>query len=222
MRQRLWRLVKLLLLAVAGYYALCLLGLLYLRYLPPVTTGVQIQRRIESWTEPGPYRKRMTWRPIGDLPRYVPHAVVAAEDARFYEHHGFDWEELGKAGDAARRGRPMRGASTITQQLVKNLFLTTHRSLLRKAVEYTLTPPAELILGKRRILELYLNVIEWGDGIYGMEAASRHYYGRPATRLSREQAARLAAIIPNPRQRRPDRMGWYASIILERMRQMGW
>jgi monofunctional biosynthetic peptidoglycan transglycosylase len=106
--------------------------------------------------------------------------------------------------------------------LVKNLFLTTHRSVVRKGVEMTLTPLAELILSKRRILELYLNEIEWGPGVYGIEAAARHHYRVPATGLDRDQAARLAAVIPAPLQRRPDRMGNYARLILARMTSLGW
>lgn len=222
MRDRLRRLLRFLILAVAGYWLLCIVGLAYLRFLPPLTTGVQMQRRVESWFSPGPYDKKMTWRPLGALPRHVPRAVVAAEDARFYQHDGFDWTELQDARADARRGRRMRGASTITQQLMKNLFTTTYRSPVRKAVEWSLTPFAELILGKSRILELYVNVIEWGPGVYGVEAASRHHYGKSAAKLSREQAARLAAVIPNPLKRKPARMGGYARTILGRMSQMGW
>jgi monofunctional biosynthetic peptidoglycan transglycosylase len=221
-RSPLRRILRALLLVVAGYYALCIVGLVYLRFLPPVTTGVQMQRRVESWFTPGDYTKRSTFRAINAMSPHLPHAVVAAEDARYYEHHGFDWEELRDARERAQRGGRMRGASTITQQLVKNLFLTTHRSFVRKGIEYTLTPLAELILGKRRILELYLNVIEWGPGVYGAEAAARHHYGKSASSLTRDQSARLAAVIPNPRQRKPARMGWYARIILGRMTQMGW
>lgn len=221
-RSPLRRVLRALLLAVAGYYALCILGLVYLRFLPPVTTGVQVQRRVESWFAPGDYTKRSTFRAMNAISRHLPRAVVAAEDSRFYQHLGFDWEELRDARERAQRGGRMRGASTITQQLMKNLFLTTHRSFVRKGIEYTLTPLAELILGKRRILELYLNVIEWGPGVYGAEAAARHHYGKPASALTREQSARLAAVIPNPRQRRPARMGSYARIILGRMRAMGW
>ena len=116
----------------------------------------------------------------------------------------------------------LRGGSTISQQLVKNLFLTTHRSPIRKGLELTLVPIAELVLSKDRILELYLNHIEWGRGIWGVEAASRHYYGISVNRLDREQGARLAACIPDPRRRRPSQMGAYSGIILERMRSRGW
>ena len=119
-------------------------------------------------------------------------------------------------------GGRIRGGSTITQQLVKNLFFGTGRSILRKGAEFTLVPVAELVLGKRRILELYLNVVEWGPGIYGAEAACRTYYGMPARNVGRDEAARLAAILPAPLKRRPERMNHYSDLIQERMGQMGW
>lgn len=217
------RIVRWLVLAIALYYAACVLGLVYLRFFPPIITMVQIQRAIEAPFVEGRYSHRSTWVDIDSLPAYVAHAVIAAEDGRFYEHRGFDWRELDAARrQAERRQRPPRGASTITQQLVKNLFLTTHRSYLRKGIEYTLTPLAELILPKRRILELYLNVVEWGAGVYGIEAAAQLHYRRPARRLTREQSARLAAILPAPRRRAPNRMTGYASVIQARMRARGW
>jgi monofunctional biosynthetic peptidoglycan transglycosylase len=223
MRRLLRRLLRTVALVVVGYYALVVLALLWLRVLPPPTTTVQIQRRIESWFAPGEYDKRWDWTPIDSISRDAQRAVVAAEDARFYLHDGFDWEEIGVVVEEARReGEPSRGASTITQQLVKNLFLTTHANVVRKGAEISITPLAELILPKRRILELYLNVVEWGHGIYGIEAASRHYYRIPASRLSREQGARLAAVLPAPRRRSPHRMGRYSGIILRRMEQMEW
>ena len=153
----------------------------------------------------------------------LQHAVVSAEDARFFIHHGFDWIEMQKVVEQdIQRQKLGRGGSTITQQLVKNLFLSTERSLLRKGVEFTLVPMVEAILPKHRILELYLNVIEWGPGIYGAQAASEFYYHVPASQLSREQAARLAAIIPAPLKRKPERMNEYSAEILERMEKTGW
>jgi monofunctional biosynthetic peptidoglycan transglycosylase len=115
-----------------------------------------------------------------------------------------------------------RGASTITQQLVRNLFLTTHRSILRKGIELSIVPLTEAILSKRRMLELYLNVVEWGPGIYGAEAAAHYYYDLPAQHLTREQAVQLAAILPSPLHRRLGRVTSYASRIQQRMREMGW
>ena len=149
--------------------------------------------------------------------------VPAAEDGRFRQHHGFDWIEMQKVlEDDIKRQKVGRGGSTITQQLVKNLFLTTERSFIRKGAEFALVPLVEAFLTKDRILELYLNVIEWGPGIYGAEAASQHYYHLPASSLSREQAARLAAIIPAPLKRKPERMNEYSAEILDRMEQTGW
>ncbi|HSM75971.1 MAG TPA: monofunctional biosynthetic peptidoglycan transglycosylase, partial [Bryobacteraceae bacterium] len=169
-----------------------------------------------------PYHPRYTFVPISQISPNLQHAVVAAEDARFYQHHGFDWQQIQIAAEQDMDGRRLRGASTLTQQLVKNLFFGTSRSILRKGAEFTLVPVAELVLGKRRILELYLNVVEWGPGVYGAEAASHAWYGVSARNLDRDQAVRLAAILPAPLKRHPDRMNRYASIILERMRQMGW
>jgi monofunctional biosynthetic peptidoglycan transglycosylase len=149
-------------------------------------------------------------------------AVIAAEDGRFYDHAGIDWQELGKVLDEREQRGRLRGGSTITQQLVKNLFLTTHSNPLRKGLETPIVPLAELLLSKQRMLELYLNVIEWGPGVYGVEAAARYHYGVPAAKLSRDQAARLAACIPSPLRRRPQRMDSYSSVILTRMASRGW
>ncbi len=149
-------------------------------------------------------------------------AVIAAEDARFYQHHGFDWTEVKNAIDEDLDEGRVRGASTLTQQLVKNLFLGTSRSMVRKGIEASLVPFAEFILGKRRILELYLNVVEWGPGVYGAGAAARYYYNVPAARISRDEGARLAAILPLPLRRKPGRMDRYSALIQERMRAMGW
>jgi monofunctional biosynthetic peptidoglycan transglycosylase len=212
-----------LVLPIAGFYTLVLLSLIYLRYLPPLTTGVQMQRRVEAMLSGAEYEKRYHYLPLSGISDNLEHAVVAAEDTRFYQHHGFDWVEIRKAQeDARRRGTAPRGASTITQQLVKNLYFTTHRSVVRKGLEATITPLAERVLGKDRILELYLNVIEWGPGVYGAEAATEYHYGVPAGELSRDRAARLAAIIPAPRERTPERMDGYARTVQARMREMGW
>jgi monofunctional glycosyltransferase len=152
----------------------------------------------------------------------LQHAVIAAEDGRFFQHHGFDWHEVQIAIDEDREGERTRGASTLTQQLVKNLFFGTSRSIVRKGAEASLVPVAEFVLGKQRILELYLNLVEWGPGIYGAESACRIYYRTPARSIGREESARLAAVLPGPLKRRPERMNWYAGIILERMQKMGW
>jgi monofunctional glycosyltransferase len=217
------RALGLLALLPVAYYVLCVLGLVYLRFLPPVTTGVQLQRTLERALRGERPLLDYRWRSSDRMSRHLPRAVVAAEDARFYRHRGFDWEELRRARqDARARGEPMRGASTLTQQLIKNLYFTTHRNPGRKAYEWALTPPAEWILGKDRIVELYVNVVEFGPGTYGAEAAAQRHYGIGAADLSRDQAARLAAVLPAPLQRRPQRMGSYAGIIQQRMAQLGW
>lgn len=208
---------------VFAFYAFCVLALAALRWANPPTTAVQAQRRIEAWLRHKPYQKRYQFVPLARISPDLQHAVISAEDGRFFQHHGIDWTEVQKVVDQdLDEGRLGRGGSTITQQLLKNLFLTTSRSLVRKAVEFTLAPVIELLLPKRRILELYLNVIEWGPGIFGAESASRAWYGIPAARVDREQAARLAALIPSPLRRRPARMSWYSSEILRRMSQSGW
>src|SRR5262249_12052764 len=160
--------------------------------------------------------------PLNHISLDFQHAVIAAEDGRFYQHHGFDWQAIQTAAQDDLEGGRLRGGSTITQQLVKNLFFGTGRSVVRKGAEFTLVPVAELVLGKRRILELYLNVVEWGPGVYGAESASRFYYGTSARNLDRQDSAQLAAILPLPLKRRPERMVRYSAVILERMRQVGW
>jgi len=170
-----------------------------------------------------PYHKRYEPVPLASISLNLQHAVIAAEDARFYQHHGIDWQVVDKVVENdLEKGKVGRGGSTITQQLVKNLFATTARSWLRKIFEFSFAWVAEVILGKQRILDLYLNVIEWGPGIYGAEAAAQTYFHTSAAHLTREQCAHLAAIIPDPRRRRVTRMNEYSDAILVRMRQMGW
>ena len=181
-----------------------------------------MERRVHSWTESAPYTKRYAFVPLNRISPNLQHAVISAEDARFFQHHGFDWTEIGNAVEEDIEEHRERGASTITQQLVRNLFLSTNRSFIRKAVEFSIVPFTEAILSKRRILELYLNVIEWGRGIFGAEAASRYYYAIPAQRLTREQAAQLASVLPSPLHRKPGQAARYAARILARMHQTGW
>jgi len=208
---------------VAGLWLLAALTLVAAKWIDPPTTAVHMERRVEAWIHHKPYRLRYQFVPLSQISPDMQHAVIAAEDERFYQHHGFDWHAIEIAAeDNMQGGHRIRGGSTITQQLVKNLFFGTGRSFLRKGAEFTLVPVAELVLGKKRILELYLNEVEWGPGIYGVEAASRTYYGTSARKIDREEAARLAAVLPLPLKRRPERMDHYSEIILERMRQMGW
>ncbi|MCY7370304.1 MAG: monofunctional biosynthetic peptidoglycan transglycosylase [Polaromonas sp.] len=182
----------------------------------PESTAFQ---RSELWQlaqAPGSRKWQQVWVPYGSLPESLKRAVIASEDASFVEHEGVDVEALEKAWDrnaiaekradqtgsqlqAARRPARIVGGSTITQQLAKNLFLSGERTLLRKAQELVLTLLLEALLDKQRILEIYLNSVEWGNGVFGAEAAARHYYRKPAARLSNYEAARLAVMLPRPR-----------------------
>jgi monofunctional biosynthetic peptidoglycan transglycosylase len=211
-----------LVLVLVFLWSLAALTLVATRWIDPPTTAVHIQRRVQAWIHSKPYHEQYEFVPLNQISPDIQHAVIAAEDARFYQHHGFDWHAIQIAAEGDMEGGRIRGGSTLTQQLVKNLFFGTGRSFLRKGAEFTLVPVAELVLGKRRILELYLNVVEWGPGVYGAEAASRTYYKIPARSVGRRQAAQLAAILPAPLKRRPEHMNRYSGLILERMRQMGW
>ena len=172
-------------------------------------------------TDPGA-TLRHQWVPYERISANLKRAVVAAEDAKFVGHEGFDWEAISKAIERNEKtGRMVAGASTISQQLAKNLFLSGERSWLRKGQEAAITWMLESTLSKRRILELYLNFAEWGEGVFGAEAAARHHFGVNATALSASQAAFLAAILPSPRRYAPGRLTPYVAgrieIILSRM-----
>lgn len=167
-------------------------------------------------------RLQQIWVPYNRISVNLKRAVIAAEDAKFTAHEGFDWEGIQVAIEKNQRyGRSVAGGSTISQQLAKNLFLSGERSLVRKAQEAAITVMLEMVMSKQRILELYLNVVEWGNGVYGIEAAARHYYGVSASALNEEQAARLAAMLPRPRYydyyRDSSYLADYADRILARM-----
>lgn len=210
------------LVGVVGLWCVAALTLVAARWIDPPTTAVHIERRLQAWIHSARYQNRYEFVPLGQISPEFQHAVIAAEDGQFYRHHGFDWHAIEIAAEGDMEGGKLRGGSTITQQLVKNLFFGTGRSILRKGAEFTLVPVAEFVLGKQRILELYLNVVEWGPGVYGAEAASRYWYHASARSIDRERGARLAAILPQPLKRRPERMERYSGLILERMRQVGW
>lgn len=212
----------------------------------PATTSLIERRNARERQNGRSVAPRMNWRPIEKISRHLQRAVLAGEDARFFRHNGFDWEEIQKVWDeAVREGEQQakkegdydpegwipplpsfkRGASTITQQLAKNLYLSEERSFLRKGREALITYFLERQLSKRRILELYLNVIEWGDNVYGAEAAARFYFGKSAVSLSRSEAAFLAAIVPGPRgafdpKKNPKRVRRRQRILLRRMNQV--
>jgi monofunctional biosynthetic peptidoglycan transglycosylase len=218
LRQLLGLLLKLCLVWLAIFFG----GLFLYRAADPPVTGVQLQRRVGAAIDGREYRQDSRFVPLSSVSEHLQHAVIAAEDGRFYQHSGVDWQEVGKVIEEELPKGRMRGASTITQQLVKNLFMTTHPIPLRKPMEWFLAPAADRILGKDRTLELYLNVVEWGPGVFGAEAASQYHYKTSAARLSREQSARLAAVLPSPLRWRPERMDKYSAIILEQMEKRGW
>lgn len=165
----------------------------------PGSTALIDQRASQARSRGEEVKQIQTWVPYDRISANLVRAVLAGEDSRFFDHAGFDWEEMRKALEEDwNSGEFKRGASTISQQLAKNLFLSTSKNPLRKVNEAVITKEMEWILGKRRILEIYLNVIEWGDGVYGAEAAARTYFNTSAAALSADQAAFLSAIIPSP------------------------
>jgi len=212
-------LVVVILVLVQGWYAL---HILWWRDHAPGETAFMAMRDGELHAKGKTSRRAYQWIPYERISPALKRAMIAAEDARFVEHEGFDWEGIQQAMDKNyRKGRVVAGGSTITQQLAKNLFLSSQRSYWRKAEEAVITLMLEALLDKRRIFELYLNVIELGDGVFGAEAASRHYFGISAADLDASQAARLAAMAPNPRyyERHPDARGLARKIpiIMARM-----
>lgn len=176
----------------------------------PGTTSF-MNRELSALREKKPKAElRHRWIEYERISGHLKRAVIASEDANFTEHEGVDWEAVERAyKENARKGKPTRGGSTITQQLAKNLFLSSERSYVRKAQELAITYMIEALWGKRRILEVYLNVVEWGDGVFGAEAAARQYYGISAAQLTSEQSARLAAYLPNPKRYGRIRSGPY-------------
>ncbi|PRY66643.1 monofunctional biosynthetic peptidoglycan transglycosylase [Vreelandella songnenensis] len=220
--RQLWRLVwRGVLLFVLLSVALVLL----FRFVPPPGSMVMVERKIQSWIHSEPITIERQWRSWDELSSSAKLAVIAAEDQRFPIHRGFDLVELRRAWQTSQDGGRLRGASTLSQQTAKNVFLWSGRSWTRKGLEAWFTLLIETFWSKQRILEVYLNVAEWDTGVFGLEAASRHYFGVSASALSDRQASLLAAILPSPRTRsasRPDaqverRSQW----IARQMRNLG-
>jgi monofunctional biosynthetic peptidoglycan transglycosylase len=187
------------------------------RFVPVPLTPLMVIRVVEqAFDEEKEVRLYKDWVPMSEISRHAPQAVFAAEDQKFLTHRGFDFEAMEKAWKNNKKGKRIKGASTITQQTVKNVFLWPSRSYVRKGLEAYFTVLVELIWSKERIMEVYLNVIEMGDGIYGIEAASQAYYKKPAAKLNRNQAAMIAAVLPNPRRWTPARPTGYIS------KRQGW
>jgi monofunctional biosynthetic peptidoglycan transglycosylase len=187
------------------FFGLTVLVTLFFGVVPPPFTPLMVIRCGERWMDDKDMRMSKDWTPLDEMSPYIVRAVIASEDQNFFNHRGFDFESIVSAFAINRKGKRKLGASTISQQTAKNLFLWPERSWSRKGLEAYFTLLMETSWTKRRILAMYLNVIETGDGIYGIEAASRHYFGVPASRLDKGQAALLAAILPNPRRWNPNR-----------------
>lgn len=206
------------LIGVVGYEGIMLTRIVNLRAHNPSSTSLIDARAKESQAKGQEAKREQVWMPLDKISPNLQRAVLAGEDTNFATHHGFDYQAIQKAWDQAQREAAKeaktegedddwlpnfpefkRGASTISQQLAKNLYLSSERSFVRKGQEALLTLMLERVLTKRRILELYLNEIEWGDGVYGAEAAAQHYFHKPAATLSPNEAAFLSAMIPNPR-----------------------
>ena len=219
------RLLLALVLLVLFYQVWVFLHIVWWRTHNPETTAF-MEARLEVLREKNPKASiQHRWVPYDRISRNLKRAVVAAEDSRFTQHQGFDWEGIRHAYEKnLKKGRIVAGGSTISQQLAKNLFLSTRKTPWRKAQEAAITVMLESVMSKRRILEIYLNMIEWGNGVFGAEAASRHYYGTSASNLSAWQAAALAATIPNPRyydsHRNSRYLARHTGVIVKRMHQV--
>ncbi len=190
-----------------------LLSLLYFFWMPdlsklkkgnPKKTAFMEYREKEARERGKKYRVHQIWVPFSKISPYLVKAVLIAEDDKFWKHEGFDFEAIQKAIEKDIQAKKFKfGGSTVTQQLAKNLYFSPEKSFFRKIGEALITWRMEKVLSKRRILELYLNVVEWGDGIFGVEAGSRHYFGKPSSELTPEEAARLASVLPNPKKYNP-------------------
>lgn len=196
-------------LALLAAAAASILAVAALRWLPVPATAFMLGERLAARAEGEPLDQRQDWVPWERISPHAAVAVIAAEDQKFLAHRGFDFEAIEQAVTDAQRGRRLRGASTISQQVAKNLFLWSGQSWLRKGLEAWFTVWIEFIWPKRRILEVYLNVAQFGRGTWGVEAASRRYFGKPAARLTRHEAALLAAVLPSPTRYRVVNPGPY-------------
>ena len=186
---------------VVAFFASTILSVVALRFLPVYVTPLMVSRCVEQVREGRSITLHHHWIPMEKISRHMPVAVMASEDARFLKHHGFDYDAIQKAAKRNRQGgKNMLGASTISQQTVKNVFLWQGRSWLRKGLEAYFTVLVELIWSKQRIMEVYLNSIEMGDGIYGVDAVAKYHFGKTAAELSRSECALIAATLPNPRR----------------------
>jgi len=205
------RLASLFLLKIPlAFIALSLLWVLVLKWVPVTVTPLMVQRSIE-FRKDDSFKTKKDWKPLEKISVELPRAVIASEDNRFLDHKGFDWVEIENALEEHKEGRRTRGASTISQQTAKNVFLIPSRTLVRKAFEAWFTVLIEAIWGKERIMEVYLNVAEMGKGIYGAEAAAMEFYGHGADQLTRRESCLIAACLPNPLERNAAKPSSYVS-----------
>ncbi len=220
------RLLRSLAILMLAWLALSWLLVLVLRFVPPWTSAVMLERQLGAWIHgEKDFQLHQHWVPWKQVSKWVPLAMVAGEDQKFPYHHGFDFDSIHDAMDAADDGKRLRGASTISQQVAKNLFLWNGRSFVRKGLEAWFTVLIELSWPKQRILEVYVNIAELGHGIYGVGAASEAYFHTLPAQLGPAQAARLAAVLPSPRRLHADRPSAYvqrrANWIQQQMNQLG-
>jgi monofunctional glycosyltransferase len=221
--RRLWRFTWKL--AVVWIVVTWLLVLL-LRFVPPPTSAFMLERSVAAWrNDERGYSTRYRWTPASNISPQLALALIAGEDQKFPTHHGFDVQAIADALDEADEGERLRGASTISQQTAKNLFLWGGRSFVRKGLEAYFTVLLEITWPKRRILEVYTNIAEFGDGIYGADAAAREFFHKAPAQLSAHESALLAAVLPNPKKLRADRPSVYvlhhADWIERQVRQLG-
>jgi len=226
-RKSLWRrLLRACVIVVVAWIAISWLCVLALRFVPPATSAFMLERRLAAAAHgEHDFVLKYQWIPLNKVSSELAIALVAAEDQKFPTHHGFDLQAIADALDEAEEGERLRGASTISQQTAKNLFLWNGRSFVRKGLEAYFTVLLELTWPKRRILEVYLNVAEFGDGIYGAEAAARQFFGKSASQLGARESALLASVLPNPKKLRADRPSPYlarhAEWVERQVRQLG-
>jgi monofunctional biosynthetic peptidoglycan transglycosylase len=226
-RKRGWHrwLLRSLLLLIAALLTATVVPVLLLRWVHPWTSAFMLEARIAALSDAAPYHLRYDWVDLEHISPNAAVAVIASEDQQFPFHWGFDFESIRKAIRANEEGKSVRGASTISQQVAKNLFLWSGQNYTRKALEAWLTSLIERLWPKERILEVYLNIAEFGRGTYGVEAASLRFFHKPAARLTRAEAALLAAVLPNPLRLRVDAPSRYTlqrrDWIMEQMNALG-
>jgi len=200
--------------AIAVFLLVTVLLVLSLRWLPPPTTSFMLQRNFNAWwNDKKNFKIRYQWVKLSEISPHAPIAVVAAEDQKFPDHWGFDRESIEEAWIERANGIRVRGASSISQQVAKNMFLWPGRNFLRKGVEAYFTVLIELLWSKRRIIEVYLNIAEFGNGVFGIATASKTFFKKPPIRLTRWECALLAAVLPNPKRLRA---GSPSSYVLSR------